>query len=373
MARASPPPRSAATSATSRTRSRATSAAQGDFGIVEDYTGHGIGSAMHQPPNVPNYGRPGRGVRLVEGLALAVEPMVVAGEPWTARRRRRLDRRAPTTARWPRTSSTPSRSPRTGTWVLTALDGGEARLAELGVPFGGRLSRRSRDHAGAADQPAARPGGLGPGRRPAPRAPATPVTVPRLAGPVRPAGDVLAGLPRRSSRRRAAGAGAAQQRRAVRRRAGRRTPGGAGGLRRRGPPVAEPDRPRRARRLRAHLDGLADDDGLLPPWTGGGRTQAIARCSRTPGPGRRRSASSAGCRSATSPTPYGAGAAAGWEAPAGAAYLAFGDTYAEERAERRAAGLAGRRRCAGEHLHQLVDPAAVAEAVSAARACSGRD
>ena len=38
---------------------------------------------MHQPPNVPNVGRPGRGVRLVEGLALAVEPMIVVGEPWT--------------------------------------------------------------------------------------------------------------------------------------------------------------------------------------------------------------------------------------------------------------------------------------------------
>ena len=51
------------------------------FGIVEEYVGHGIGSAMHQPPSVPNYGRPGKGPRLIEGLALAVEPMVVAGNP----------------------------------------------------------------------------------------------------------------------------------------------------------------------------------------------------------------------------------------------------------------------------------------------------
>src|SRR3954453_698464 len=50
------------------------------FEIVQDYTGHGIGSAMHQPPNVPNHGRPGRGIRLLEGLALAVEPMVVTGD-----------------------------------------------------------------------------------------------------------------------------------------------------------------------------------------------------------------------------------------------------------------------------------------------------
>ena len=51
----------------------------GSWGILEDYVGHGIGSAMHQPPNVPNYGRPGRGPKLVRGLALAVEPMVTLG------------------------------------------------------------------------------------------------------------------------------------------------------------------------------------------------------------------------------------------------------------------------------------------------------
>jgi len=59
----------------------------GDYGIVEDYTGHGIGSEMHQPPDVPNYGRPGRGPRLVTGIALAVEPMLTLG----SRRTRLLD------------------------------------------------------------------------------------------------------------------------------------------------------------------------------------------------------------------------------------------------------------------------------------------
>ena len=54
---------------------------QGDYGILEDYVGHGIGSSMHMPPNVPNVGRPGRGPRLVPGLALAVEPMVTLGDP----------------------------------------------------------------------------------------------------------------------------------------------------------------------------------------------------------------------------------------------------------------------------------------------------
>ena len=56
---------------------------QGGYGIVEDYTGHGIGSEMHQPPNVPNFGRPGQGPRLVRGLALAVEPMITLGSKET--------------------------------------------------------------------------------------------------------------------------------------------------------------------------------------------------------------------------------------------------------------------------------------------------
>jgi len=107
---------------------------QGSFGIVEDYTGHGIGSAMHQPPNVPNCGRPGRGPRLVEGLALAVEPMIVAGDPST----RVLDddwtvatEDGSLAAHFEHTFTLTAG----GAWVLTALDGGEARLTALGVPF----------------------------------------------------------------------------------------------------------------------------------------------------------------------------------------------------------------------------------------------
>src|SRR5579863_8447450 len=52
-------------------------AAAGPYGVVEEYTGHGIGTAMHMDPPVPNYGRPGRGLRLRAGMALAVEPMVM--------------------------------------------------------------------------------------------------------------------------------------------------------------------------------------------------------------------------------------------------------------------------------------------------------
>ena len=53
------------------------------YGIVEDYVGHGIGSEMHMDPPVPNYGRPGRGPVLAEGMALAIEPLLVLGSPET--------------------------------------------------------------------------------------------------------------------------------------------------------------------------------------------------------------------------------------------------------------------------------------------------
>ena len=51
------------------------------YGIVREYTGHGIGSALHQDPNVPNVGGPRHTPRLVPGLVLAIEPMIVLGLP----------------------------------------------------------------------------------------------------------------------------------------------------------------------------------------------------------------------------------------------------------------------------------------------------
>lgn len=50
-----------------------------DFSVVRDYVGHGIGRQMHEDPQIPNYGPPGRGPRLKVGMALAIEPMVNAG------------------------------------------------------------------------------------------------------------------------------------------------------------------------------------------------------------------------------------------------------------------------------------------------------
>jgi methionyl aminopeptidase len=62
------------------------------FSVVREFVGHGIGTALHEEPQIPNYGTPGRGARLAEGMVLAIEPMVNAGKPavkvlgdgWTA-------------------------------------------------------------------------------------------------------------------------------------------------------------------------------------------------------------------------------------------------------------------------------------------------
>ena len=49
------------------------------YGVIRDLCGHGIGRAMHEDPSVPNYGDPGRGIRLREGMTLAIEPMIALG------------------------------------------------------------------------------------------------------------------------------------------------------------------------------------------------------------------------------------------------------------------------------------------------------
>jgi methionyl aminopeptidase len=58
--------------------------ASGTYGLIREYTGHGIGTAMHMEPAVPNYGPPGRGPRLRTGMALAIEPMITRGGRHTA-------------------------------------------------------------------------------------------------------------------------------------------------------------------------------------------------------------------------------------------------------------------------------------------------
>jgi methionine aminopeptidase type I len=107
-----------------------TSIAQaGRYGVVQEYTGHGIGTAMHMDPPVPNYGRTGRGPRLRAGMALAIEPMVTIGSPetvllddgWTV-----ITADGSRAAHFEHTVAiTPD-----GPWVLTAADGGQAGLGD---------------------------------------------------------------------------------------------------------------------------------------------------------------------------------------------------------------------------------------------------
>ncbi len=77
------------------------------FGTVREYTGHGIGRAMHEEPSVPNFGRPGRGPVLEPGNVLAIEPMVTTGSPLTST----LD----------------------DGWTVVTVDGGRAAHAEHSV------------------------------------------------------------------------------------------------------------------------------------------------------------------------------------------------------------------------------------------------
>jgi len=105
---------------------------QGRYGIVEEYGGHGIGSQMHQDPHVLNYGRPGRGPKLVKGMALAVEPMInlgsrrtrVLSDDWTV-----VTEDGSYSAHFEHTFTLTEDGP----WVLTALDGGTTRIGTTAV------------------------------------------------------------------------------------------------------------------------------------------------------------------------------------------------------------------------------------------------
>ena len=102
------------------------------YGIVEEYVGHGIGSAMHQPPEVLNYRARDRGPRLKAGMCLAIEPMLTRGsrhtqvleDDWTV-----VTSDGSRAAHWEHTVAILAE----GIWVLTARDGGAEALAARGV------------------------------------------------------------------------------------------------------------------------------------------------------------------------------------------------------------------------------------------------
>ncbi len=126
--------------------------ASGEYGIIHDYTGHGIGTQMHMHPPVPNHGKPGRGPRLTEGMALAIEPMLVLGKRHT----RLLDDEwtvvtcdGSLAAHFEHTVAITAAGP----WVLTAEDGGTAGFARLGL--GSRPDTAEPDTAETVREPAA--------------------------------------------------------------------------------------------------------------------------------------------------------------------------------------------------------------------------
>jgi len=98
------------------------------FSVVKEFVGHGIGAELHEPPQIPNYGAPGRGPRLAEGMVLAIEPMVNAGRPevrvladgWTA-----VTRDASLSAHFEHTVAVTAAGP----WVLSAFDDGRRPAA----------------------------------------------------------------------------------------------------------------------------------------------------------------------------------------------------------------------------------------------------
>ena len=105
-----------------------------EYGIVEDYVGHGIGTEMHQDPQVPNYRVRDRGPTVRSGVTMAIEPMVtlgtaetrVLGDEWTV-----VTTDGSRAAHWENSVAVTDQ----GIWVLTALDGGKARLEAAGAAY----------------------------------------------------------------------------------------------------------------------------------------------------------------------------------------------------------------------------------------------
>ena len=105
---------------------------EGEYGILTDYVGHGIGRSMHEEPPVFNYRVDRRGAAVKPGLVVAIEPMIVAGsidtfvrdDEWTVTTADGAD-----AAHWEHSVAVHEG----GIWVLTAADGGAAGLAPLGV------------------------------------------------------------------------------------------------------------------------------------------------------------------------------------------------------------------------------------------------
>lgn len=111
------------------------------FNVVREYTSHGVGRSMHEDPQVPNYGKAGRGLPIRVGMTIALEPMVLTGEPdtrvlpdqWTV-----ASRDGKLTAHFEHTVAATQNGP----WILTVLDKNldEERLIRYNQYFAGRMN-----------------------------------------------------------------------------------------------------------------------------------------------------------------------------------------------------------------------------------------
>jgi methionyl aminopeptidase len=125
--------------------------ASGRYGIVREYTGHGIGSKMHMDPAVPNYGRAGRGPVLTAGMALAIEPMLVLGGPAT----RLLDDGwtvVTADGSWAAHFEHTVAITDDGPMVLTAEDGGASGFAALRAASGAERAGSGAERAGQGEK-----------------------------------------------------------------------------------------------------------------------------------------------------------------------------------------------------------------------------
>ena len=113
---------------------------QGTYGILQEYGGHGIGTEMHQEPHVLNFGKRGNGPELIVGMALAIEPMItrgthktkVLGDDWTVVSQDK--------SRGAHFEHSYALLPDGKPFVLTAPDGGKAKLASLGIEVSNLLN-----------------------------------------------------------------------------------------------------------------------------------------------------------------------------------------------------------------------------------------
>ncbi len=111
------------------------------YGVVRELVGHGIGTRFHEEPQVPNYGSPRRGPRLLEGMTLAIEPMITMGNPGHPDPGRQVDRG----------------------------DGRRQPLRPLRAHRGDHRQRTADPHRGLSVTPAAAPAAASPAVPPPPR------------------------------------------------------------------------------------------------------------------------------------------------------------------------------------------------------------